>query len=667
MTFACVAIENIEHFWIPLSDGTHLAARRWQPVDALQTPVPAILEYIPYRKRDGTRSRDEMHDYFAHQGYVSIRVDMRGSGESDGLLLDEYLIKEQDDACELIAWISEQPWCNGSVAMIGKSWGGFNALQVAARRPPALKTIVSVCSTDNRYTDDIHYCGGTLLNDNLWWGAIMLVYQARPLDESIAGPEWRKKWTERLDAMPFWPAMWLENQRLNRYWMQGSIGYDWQAIECPVFLWGGWSDSYSNALMRMLINLKVPRLAVVGPWGHLYPHDGMPGPAIGFLQEVCRWWDFWLKDINTGIMKEPVLRAYIEEWSNPWQQREHTPGHWVGEASWPSSTIQNQLLFLSTAHQLCEKEPIKHGSYSISSVQLTGSTAGAFMGSGWADHPSDQRQDDAYSLVFDTEPLDHAIELLGSPIAHLQVSSDRPNGHICIRLCDIAPEGSSRRVSFQMLNLTHKDGHEKPEPLIPQKIYAISMSLNDCGYRFDKGHRIRMAISPCYWPCVWPSAQQTTLTIHTPESYLSLPIRIPQEQDAVIHFDLPVHGTKPAMTLIEDNQTQRSYNFDYVAGTATYKTKTKEGLLAFDDINTAKSHSLERTYTINPLDPLTAYGQITQKYCIKYPPALFDIFSTVTMQATETDFIMQGSLDIFENNEPCYKKEFNATIARDYT
>ena len=189
-----------EHVWITLSDGCRLGARLWLPETALQSPVPAVLEYIPYRKRDGTRARDDpMHGYFAQNGYAAVRVDMRGSGESDGQLADEYLKQEQDDALEVIAWIASQPWCTGAVGLQGKSWGGFNALQIAARRPPALKAIITTFSTDNRYTDDIHYMGGCLLNDNLWWGSIMLAYQSRPLDPEIVGPDWRERWLERLE------------------------------------------------------------------------------------------------------------------------------------------------------------------------------------------------------------------------------------------------------------------------------------------------------------------------------------------------------------------------------------------------------------------------------------------------------------------------------------
>ena len=252
------SVSVTEHLWITLQDGTRLAARMWLPLSASQQPVPAILEYIPYRKRDGTRTRDEpMHGYFAGQGYAVLRVDMRGSGESDGLLEDEYLLQEQEDALEVIDWISQQSWCSGAVGMMGKSWGGFNCLQLAARRPPALKAIITVCSTDDRYNDDIHYKGGCLLNDNLWWGGIMLAYQSRPQDPALVGESWYQDWLNRLENMPFFPALWMDHPLKDAYWKHGSVGEDWSAIQCPVMAVGGWADSYSNAVFRLMDNLEV--------------------------------------------------------------------------------------------------------------------------------------------------------------------------------------------------------------------------------------------------------------------------------------------------------------------------------------------------------------------------------------------------------------------------
>ncbi|TMJ94192.1 MAG: CocE/NonD family hydrolase, partial [Actinobacteria bacterium] len=243
------AVRVIQHAWIPLSDGCRLAARIWLPEDAEEDPVPALLEYIPYRKNDATATRDaRMHPYFAGHGYGAARVDLRGSGDSDGILLDEYLEQEQDDALEVIAWLAAQPWCTGRVGIIGKSWGGFNGLQIAARRPPELGAVVTVASTDDRYADDVHYMGGCLLgSDMLSWASAMLAFNARPPDPAVVGERWREQWLERLERTPPFVEAWLAHQRRDAYWRHGSVCEDYAMIECPVYAVGGWADAYTNA------------------------------------------------------------------------------------------------------------------------------------------------------------------------------------------------------------------------------------------------------------------------------------------------------------------------------------------------------------------------------------------------------------------------------------
>ena len=250
-------VREIEHAWIPLADGTRLSARIWLPADALTDPVPAILEYLPYRHRDGTFARDAgIHAYFAGHGYASIRVDIRGSGESEGILVDEYLKQEQDDALEVIAWIARQPWSTGTVGMMGISWGGFNALQVAARRPPALKAIVTVASTDDRFADDAHYMGGALLGENMGWGSAFFMQQGRAPDPAIVGKRWLSMWKERLKAIPHPVERWMRHPSRDAFWRCGSVAENYGAISCGVYAVGGWEDGYTNVLLRLMRHLK---------------------------------------------------------------------------------------------------------------------------------------------------------------------------------------------------------------------------------------------------------------------------------------------------------------------------------------------------------------------------------------------------------------------------
>jgi putative CocE/NonD family hydrolase len=666
------SFEVIEHTWIPLADGTRLAARVWIPETAIQEPVPAILEYIPYRKRDGTRLRDESkYDFFAREGYACLRVDLRGSGESDGFLDDEYLKKEQDDALEVIDWIAQQPWCSGSIGIMGKSWGGFNALQIAACQPQSLKAIITVCSTDDRYADDIHYMGGCLLNDNLWWGAIMLAYQARPADPELVGDQWRQQLLERIEKMPFWPALWLKHQRRDAYWQHGSVCENWSNIKCPVFAIGGWTDAYSNAIPRMLESLLVPRLGLIGPWAHLYPDDGVPGPAIDFLNEALRWWDHWLKGKDTGIMKEPMLRAYIEEWSPPAGWRDPAPGRWVGEDVWPSQRIEKQCLYFSL-QGLSRKQLDETAELSIKSPQFTGLAVGEWMGVGVpGDMPLDQRLDDGCSLTFDTLPLKERFELLGSPELVLNIASDKPIAHICARLCDVSPDGSSRRISYQVLNLTHRNSHEHPDYLEPGLFYQIKIKLNDCGYAIPAGHCLRVALSTTYWPLIWPAPEAVTLTISTQGSFLMLPVRLPRQEDALIHFDLPRPVCVSATTKVAEGSLDRSVKFDLLTGKTTYITDGKGGMfggdvILLDDVGVTFVHDLKRELTIDKDDPLSACYVLAQNYEMLRKDVKFVIKSRVEMKSNQENFFLTGTLDVFEDDFCCARKSFNEVLSRDY-
>ena len=663
-------VDVIENLFIRLGDGTRLAARLWCPAGAGVTapPVPAILEYIPYRKRDGTRGRDApMHGAFAAAGYAAIRVDMRGSGDSDGYLDDEYLRLEQDDALEVIAWIAAQPWCSGTVGMMGKSWGGFNALQVAARRPPALKAIITVCSTDDRFADDIHFMGGCLLNDNLWWGSIMLAYQGRPPDPAIVGASWRSQWLSRLHRMPFWPALWLTHQHRDAYWRHGSVCEDWDAIACPVLAIGGWADAYTNAVPRLLEHLRVPRLGIIGPWAHLYPHDGYPGPAIDFLGEAVRWWDHWLKGRDTGLMDEPMLRAFVEDHAPPATSRAVSPGRFVGEASWPSPAI-GERRFGMAAGRLVDGagggEPL-----AIRSPLFTGTAGGEWMGTGiTGERAGDQRPDDASSLLFDTGALDGDVEVLGNPVVRLALSSDHARAQVAVRLCDVAPDGSSLRVSYAVLNLAHRSGSAEPRLMVPGGLETVVLPLKMCGHRFGKGHRIRLAVSTGYWPLVWPAPDCATLTVDPTASALVLPVRSPSN-DPDVRFAAPTHASGTSRVHLADSRVERRLSLDLIGGRATYETVGEGGLFGegvgrWTEIDTTVGHDLRRYLTVTDADALSATSTIEQTYRMERAGWSIRIETRTALTGTAEAFRMTGTLRAFENDALVCTRDWSESIPR---
>jgi putative CocE/NonD family hydrolase len=528
------AIREIENTWIPLADGTRLAARIWLPEDAEHRPVPALLEYIPYRKNDGTAIRDAIrHPYLAGHGYACVRVDMRGSGESDGILYDEYLPQEQDDCLEVMAWIASQPWCDGGIGMFGKSWGGFNALQVAARRPPQLKALITIGFTDDRYHDDVHYMGGCLLaSQMLPWATVMFGHNAQPPDPRWVGERWRDMWLERMDKSPPFVEAWLAHQRRDAFWKHGSVREDHSAIQVPVYAVGGWGDGYNNSIPRLLEGLSVPRKGLIGAWSHNYPDEGVPGPAMGFTQESLRWWDHWLKGKDTGVMDEPMLRAFILESEPPATVYGERKGHWVGDPSWPSPHIGEQTLHLNSdgAANTIAPAPAAPVTLDIVGLLQHGFDSGEWASFGSSgEFPPDQRTADGECIAFTSAPVAEPAAILGNPEVDLELEVDKPQALVAVRLCDVAPDGASTLVSWGMLNLTHRDSHEEPAPLEPGRRYRVTVQLRMMGYRLAAGHRWRVGISPTFARHAWPSPETVRLRLHAGAGCrLRLPLRTPQ-------------------------------------------------------------------------------------------------------------------------------------------
>lgn len=662
-------IRNIKHVWIPMSDGARLAATIWLPKDAEETPVPAILEYLPYRKNDFTAIRDSIrHPYFAGHGYASIRVDIRGSGDSDGFLPDEYLKQEQDDALEVLDWITEQTWSTGSIGMFGKSWGGFNSLQVAARQHPALKAIIPICFTDDRYADDVHYKGGTILaSDMLDWSSTMFVYNARPQDPQVVGPSWKENWLHRLENTPPFVEAWMKHQRRDEYWKHGSVCEDYSDIKIPVFAVGGWQDAYRNTVFRMLENLPEQSKGLIGPWAHEFPEVATPEPAIGFLQECLRWWDQWLKGEDTGIMEEPKLISWIQDSELPSVTYDSRPGKWVCDASWPSRNVHNQSYWLSGDQLINE---VKDGEeITISSVQEHGLYAPEYCPFGQpGDAPADQRLENGKAVVFRTEPLDDTIELLGQPVFNAEISSDQENALLAVRLCDKAPNGESTLISWGMLNLSHRNSHENPELLTPGEKYKVSVKLDVLGQQIPKGHRIEVALSPTYWPKAWPSPRPVTLTLYNGEdTNINLPVRTPTEED-----DLCGQFGKPEIAKMIDKETIRSGNrtqkihHNPVEGVWELEDFSDEGERKLPENGLVFGSTNNNIYTIKENDPLSAQAQCEWVLKVGRDDWMTTLKSYSDMTCDETMFYLTNTMIAYENEEQIFEKTWKKEIPRDF-
>ncbi|KAB7619641.1 CocE/NonD family hydrolase [Alkalilimnicola sp. S0819] len=663
------AVRTIEHLYIPLPDGQQVSARLWIPEAATHQPVPAILEYIPYRKRDQTRARDSSNmPYLAGHGYACVRVDMRGSGESDGVLKDEYAEQEIGDGVDVIHWIARQDWCDGQVAMMGISWGGFNGLQIAARAPAPLKTVISCCSSDDLYQDNMHYMGGCLLGDHLSEATVMFAFNSLPPDPKLAGERWRKLWFQRLEGSGLWLEKWLRHQRRDAYWRHGSVCEDYSRIQCPIMAVGGWADGYTNAIFRLLEHLRVPRRGLIGPWGHRYPNAGVPGPATGFLQEALRWLNHWLKGEETGLGHEPMLRVWLQDSVPPSTSYEARPGRWVGEAEWPSPRLEKRCYGLGYRRLLdCPGDGAEAPEETVQSPLSVGLYAGKWCSySAVPDLPHDQREEDGGSLLFDTEPLAADLTILGIPEAELVLAANRPVAQVAVRLSDVFPDGRSTRITYGLLNLTHRDGHENPQPLKPGHPYPVRVQFNGIAQVIPAGHRLRLSISSSYFPLAWPAPEPAMLRLCCARSRLNVPVR-PSDVSAEPLRPLgPAEGAPPLPTRrIEAPRHAWRVIRDLAADTGTLEVINDQGRYHIPEINLQLQRNTEERYSFQGSDFQSPRGMTYTERGLRRGDWETKVVTRTVLSANRTHFRIHARLDAYEQDRRVYSQNWDESIPRD--
>jgi len=552
--------------------------------------------------------------------------------------------------------------------MFGISWGGFNGLQVAAHRPRELKAVISLCSTDDRYADDVHYRGGAVLAlEMLSWGASMLSFNAIAPDREVAGPSWRDAWLERIDSVDPYEYEWLRHQRRDEYWKQGSVCEDYGVIECPVYAVGGWADGYSEAVLRLVAGLRPPSKGLLGPWSHSFPDDVEPGPAIGFLQECVRWWDTWLKGEETGMADEPALRVWMQEPVAPAARHRERPGRWVAERAWPSPHIEQRRLHLGDS--VLRTEPDNEDRrLEIPTDLLCGLDGGVWCADGGrADAAVDQRAEDGRGLGFTSAPLPERIELLGNARVELELESDRPVAQLTARLCDVAPDGASLLLTRGVLNLTHRESHEHPRSLDPGRRTRVVVELDAIAQAIPAGHRLRLALSPAYWPWLWPSPEPVTLAVHTADSVLVLPVRVPRPEDAELRpFDEPEAAPPVELETLEPDEGRRSLHRDIADGRTelTFDWATG-GRYRLVDAGLVAACWASTTYSIIAGDPLSA--EVRCRAATELARDGWDTRAVVNsvMSSDAARFRVRTELEAFEDGTRVRRREWSFETPRD--
>ncbi|MDF1794233.1 MAG: CocE/NonD family hydrolase [Thalassobaculaceae bacterium] len=654
----------LENEWISLAGGTSLAARIWMPTGAEADPVPAVLEYLPYRKRNGTAPRDEStYPLFAAAGIAGVRVDIRGSGESDGVIDGEYSERELSDACAVIDWIARQPWSNGSVGMMGISWGGFNCLQVAALKPPALKAVISIASSVDRYNDDIHYKGGTHLSAQLSWAATMLAYQSRPPDPAIVGEAWRAMWMERLAGEPFMLEEWLAHQRRDAFWKHGSIGEDFGGFPVPALMIAGWADGYRTTPFKAVEGMPDKAKALVGPWTHKYPHFAWPTPRADFHGEAIRWWNRWLRDEANGAERTPQMRAFILDGPKPSLWRDRDPGFWIAKRVWTAP--EQQILGVTADGRLGDTPVASAAPVTLRSPLDTGTAAGEwFTLAPDTQMASDQRGDDMGSLVFDTPVLEEEILLLGRAEVSLTLSCDAPLANLCARLVDLHPDGTATRIAFGVLNLAHRDGNENPTPMTPGEPVAVALTLDACGYRLAPGHRLRLSLSSAYWPTILPPPFDATLTLDIASLRLSLPLLGAHERIAMPEPENP--EPLPTYDQVTPGSGKREVRRILSTGTTEYRITEDSGLIRHPGNGLCSAETRDEVWSIRAGDPLSSTGRVA-RVCVTRRDDGWETktVSTCGLSCTAQDWRIEARVQAFENGEQMFDKSYTRSIPRD--
>ena len=665
-----IAGVHLEFLRLRMSDGIHLAATLFLPEGASPVNrVPSILEILPYRKDDDRLGSDlDLQSFYARNDYAGLRVDVRGTGGSEGIPDDEYSVREHEDTLLIIDWLSRQPWCNGNVGMNGISYGAFNSVQIAAMNPPALKAIVAAAGTDDRYTDDVHYFGGALHLFENTWAVAMISSNAMP-----GAPDFRtdsRSAVDRFEAPP-WILRWLREQVDGPYWRRGSLRPDYSRLRIPTFLVGGWLDGYHNFVPRIMKNAPAISKGLVGPWPHSYPDDAHPGPRIDFRRQLLlRWWDRWLKGRDTGILAEPKLSYYRMEWYPPalrLAELEDIPGEWRHLDSWPDSAFEpSERLFFRPAEgedaRGGEEKAGRCGALSgqsgrAASLELryqpgVGSASKTWAPNGDGSYGLDQRADDARGLSFDTNPLREPVDILGFARARIFVSATAPVANWIVRLCDVAPDGTSVYVSKGVLNGTHRNSHRNPEALVPGQIYELEIGLHCTAWRFRRGHRVRVVANNADWPVVWPSPYTMTTTLYCGgdhPSHIELPIdssrslappefRPPRVSEVAPGLE---YEETPLVWQVTRDETSQSQTFRFERGSKTVKHPA--GLTA-EDAQVMVARVADR-------DPANASLEVEAWYRVTIAGREVEARGEGVLRSTKNDFICEIDCTLRENRK----------------
>jgi uncharacterized protein len=598
--------------WIPLSDGVRLAARLWLPDER---PAAPLLEALPYRMDDLTASYASEYERLCREGgFAVVRVDLRGTGSSEGIATDEYPPQEQADLADVIAWLAAQEWSTGRVGMYGTSYSGFNSIQLAIEQPPALGAICAIYATDDRYTDDVHFTGGALraldLVDYVLYMAALTVLPPVP---AVYGNGWRDEWVRRIESSEPWLLLWLEEQLDGPYWRHGSLRPGYDRIRCPTMLVGGWADGYRNNTFRTFGALECPKRLLVGPWSHMSPATSLPGPHIDLVPELLRWFGRWLRDEENGVDSDPPIQVFVRRSTRPAPDLAEVRGSWRSEPGWPLERVRTDVLRPDPA----EGTDDLHIEGDVGTSAWISCAARLPWG-----QPSDQREDDARSLTYEWGPFEDDVEILGHAILRASVSPSVPVAYLSAKLCDVFPDGTSALVTRGLLNLAHRVSSTDPASLEPGAPTAVTVELEATSWIFEAGHRIRLALAGADWPNVWPPPAPGTLELERASIELALPVVVGEPPISETPQFAPSPGKDPHAADPAGEQPPTIWKIERdVLGRET-RAVVSHGSDYEAEEGAKVEERYEGTVGVSTTDPSSGWARATSRFVVRWPEAV---------------------------------------------
>jgi hypothetical protein len=650
--------------WITMADGVRLAATLYLPDG--EGPWPALLEALPYRKDDLTASyREEYHRFADEFGYLVCRLDVRGTGSSDGVPADEYTRQEIEDIAEVIAWLAAQDRSNGNVGMYGTSYSGFNSLQVAMERPPALKAICSIFASDDRYADDVHYFGGALKQlDLVDYPTYMDAGNVLPPVPRVHGEDWREAWERRVMSYEPWTLSWMEHQTYDDYWKHGSLREDYASIRAATMLVTGWADGYTNIALRGFEGLRCPKRLLAGPWAHAATETSRPGPNVDLVPEMARWWDRWLKGADNGVDRQAPIVVFVRRPTPPAADLEAYRGEWRFEPGWPLERSTDLSLELSKATAVGSGDD---GPDELNVRGDVGWTAWISCAGGmpWG-QPIDQRPDEAFSLVYDWDPLEDELEVLGHPRLTVPVSSSAPVAYLSAKLCDVHPDGTSQLVTRGLLNLTHRGSREHPAPLVPGETYEVALELEVTSWIFEPGHRVRLDLAGSDWPNAWAPPMPCTLSIERAASTLVLPVlRGPSPTGGSPVLPPPRKPQTDRESSRGDELAELVWHIEHdLPGRETRAVVRYGGPSGGDEVAPPFEQWYGGTVGVSTEDPGRAFADSGATYVMRYPEATVRTESRLRIDSDADAYHVRIEIDAREDDEPRWSRRWERRIPR---